>query len=182
MDSAAREALQRISARPKIAPQTLHTILADTVGVVSWLRGRMVERDIFEEPTARGKQESKPPYRIAYMSAADREVEALTYWFDELCGYTPPGLYRVLGVPRGVRNDDLAPVDRMATGLILWLRHNTAPSDMWSHSRWGLWTVRNDHFNTFPGLAATFFSRPLYDDTAVDEVLGRAVAEQEALF
>lgn len=121
----------------------------------------------------RGENGSKsaPPMRLSYMQAADREVEALCYWARSFNLITrSEGLWVQGNVVRGVCGDDLRIVDSIAAHLaekLRIIRYEAVAND----SRYGVWTVRRQHFGNWPELAAFMATVPEETSLPVEDVL-----------
>lgn len=161
-----RERLERV-ARVEAQCPDVGELVAQVPDVVGWLRDRMVGRpQLGEGGRPSGKAQSKPPFRIAFMAAADREVAALGYWCDQMNIHTSCHMWRWPdGRVRGVVGDDLSGVfdlvnqftqvltsgfvegtDRVARPMV--------PDNVLSDPKFGLWTVRSQHYRLWPELAA----------------------------
>lgn len=135
-------------------------VIADVPEVVAWLRSQMTAtgKGLDDAPTSGGKPGSKPPFRIAFMNAADREVATLAYWADEFGIRVPRGLWRVRGATAGVFASNVQAVDRLASEVAAAVRAFGDPDGIYDHPRWGVWVVRSQHFANWPALASVFAS------------------------
>lgn len=161
-----RERLERAAKVEAQCPDAVE-LVNQIPDVVRWLRAHMVGRPMLGDGgRPAGKAQSRPPFRIAYMSAADREVAALGYWCDRVGVHTSHHLWRWPdGRVRGVVGDDLSGVFDLVDQFTQVLLHGfvedtdrvarpVVPKDVLSDPLWGLWTVRSQHFNVWPELAA----------------------------
>ena len=143
------EKLRQIATQA-VTPHNIATLVADTPDVVRWLRDRMKSGP---EKGENGQQ-SAPPMKLSYMQAADREVEALCYWALSFNLITrTEGLWVQGNVVRGVCGDDLRIVDAISSQLsekLRIIRYDAVAND----SRYGVWTVRRQHYANWPELAA----------------------------
>lgn len=147
-----REKLQAKTMKPK-PPPNVRTLVEQTPDVVAFLRSQMTARPKMVEGVRSGKQESRPPFRIAAMSAADREVAVLAKWFQYFGGRIIwPMLWdQNTGKVAGLVNSDLTPVVAMS----VWFgkaADGYTPVGMLDD----LWSTRCTHYSAFPDLAAMF--------------------------
>ena len=133
-----------------VTPHDVATLVADTPDVVRWLRDRMKSGP---EKGENGQQ-SAPPMKLSYMQAADREVEVLCYWAQSFgLLHRSDGLWVRDNVVRGVCGDDIRLVDEIALKLASKLTHIRYAA-VAEDSRYGVWTVRKQHYANWPELAA----------------------------
>lgn len=177
-----RERLERVARVEAQCPSAVE-LVSQVPDVVRWLRAHMVGRPTLGEGgRPAGKAQSKPPFRIAYMSAADREVAALGYWCDRVGVHTSHHLWRWPdGRVRGVVGDDLSGVFDLVDQFTQVLLHGfvggtdrvarpVVPEGVLSDPVHGLWTVRSQHFNVWPELAA-FLQTAEQENVVEEEVL-----------
>ncbi|AYR03228.1 hypothetical protein SEA_OCTOBIEN14_84 [Gordonia phage Octobien14] len=174
MDEDVAEKLRRVATREKLRPDAAE--LADQIpDVVGWLRARMTMRGQAsdDEVTSHAKPGSKPPFRLAYMSAADREVAALAYWCAHYGIYPSSPMWRVDGQVAGVFPDHLDCVSEMAKSLSEAIRGRPLAEGIYTDPEFGLWAVRSSHYAVWPELATIF----------EPELVAKALPEtQESLF
>lgn len=147
--------------------------------VVDWFREQMVtgshpggEEDI----KSSAGPSSRPPFRVAAMAAADREVAALAYWCQVVGLPLTEPLYLVHNVPMGVSGTDpTGPVGWMADDLAKHIAKHGAPDGIYTDPQYGLWAIRSSHYGIWPELGAMFTVEPDVPDT-------EEVEEQESLF
>ena len=151
--------------------------------VVAWLRAQMTAKP---KPTEsggpKGGSKSRPPFRVAFMDAADREVAALLHWAEAYgVSLAPVRVYRVNGQAIGVMpgegsTDGLATIAERLIGTGRLSEDDSVLTD----SRYGLWSVRSNHYSIWPELAGMFLADRLDDEDI--ELAAEAAQEQEALF
>ncbi len=156
--------------RPNVAE-----LIAEVPDVVRWLRSQMVSTPKPSEDggSTGGAPGSKPPFRMAFMAAADREVAALAWWCD-LVGIKPSyhqGFWVENGQIKGVSGDDLKGVEELAGRLAMKVGSSSLDQvSLASDETYGFWTIRSQHYANWPELAgylATEFPEepePLIDD------------------
>lgn len=169
-----RERLERV-ARVEAQCPDVGELVAQVPDVVGWLRDRMVGRpQLGEGGRPSGKAQSKPPFRIAFMAAADREVAALAHWCSAVGVETTCHMWRWPdGRVRGVAPNDLSGVFDLVDKFTRYLASDGVPEGVLSDPKFGLWTVRSQHYRLWPELAA-------FLQTAETEVA--AEVEEEVLF
>lgn len=147
----AKASVGKINAPP---PYTLVRQVPDTV---AWLRGEMTSRHgSSDTPPSHGRAGPKAPFRVAYMAAADREFEVLAYWANHY-NLTPTyPVWVVNGKVKGVAQGDLRAVQELSDKLCNVLLRASPADGLLSDPRWGLWTVRKNHYGQYPQLAAIF--------------------------
>ncbi|QGH75816.1 hypothetical protein L3Y25_gp087 [Gordonia phage Syleon] len=175
MDEDVAEKLRRAATREKLRPDAAD--LADQIpDVVGWLRARMTMRSQSvddEAGSSSSKPGSKPPFRLAYMSAADREVAALAYWCAHYGIYPSAPMWRVDGQVAGVFPDHMGCINEMATALTAAIRSGPLAEGIYTDPEFGLWAVRSSHYAVWPELATIF----------EPELVAKALPEtQESLF
>lgn len=151
-----------------------HTLASQIPDAVYWLRAQMTARPLPDDNDGGGgssKPKSKPPFRMAFMNAADREIAALAHWCSGFGLPIPSGLYRVNGTVRGVFTEDhLDAVWEMASTLAGVLRWASFEDELLTDDTFGLWTVRSQHYGLWPQLAAIFESTTTFAaEEAADE-------------
>lgn len=148
-----RERLQA-KARRDVRKPDLYTLVDEVPDVVAWLRGQMTASPTPGEDEGGGgevKKESKPPFRIAYMDAADREFSALAHWAG-MYGVRPGRAWW----GRGICADGSTDVRGVADGFKRILGRVSLPDDIMTHPQYGMWTVRCTSYSAWPQLAAIF--------------------------
>lgn len=161
-------------AQNKAAAPNVADLIDGTPDAVRWLRGQMTARNKPEEGgRSAGKPQSKPPFRIACMEAADREVTVLFKWAREY-GITDPRFpvkWGKRGKVIGVTGGDLRAVDWCARELIAALAERGVVDGMADD----VWRTRLNHYQVWPDLAAFFESEDEIDQTPIE-------VEEEGLF
>ena len=127
---------------------------------VHWFRAQMTARPTLEDGDSRpsGKPGSKPPFRIAFMSAADREVAAMAYWAEQYGITVDLPLWRDQdGTVLGVFPDYIDDVvwDLSAT-LCATIERSFVVDGFFDHPKYGMWMIRSQHYGLWPRLAAIF--------------------------
>lgn len=147
--------LLRARAESSPPPPPARTLVAQTPEVVGWLREAMTGRSTVDgDSRVGGKPGSRPPFRVAYMSAADKEVEVLGYWCAMFGFRVSSRAWRVNGVVRGVASDDVSVVDELV-GLLLPVL-GVVPDGFLNDPRFGVWATRKSHYSIWPELAGLF--------------------------
>lgn len=134
-------------------------LVEQTPDAVYWLRAQMTARPTLDDGDARpsGKPGSKPPFRVAFMSAADREVAALAHWAEQYGVQVSTPLWRDgVGAARGVFPDYLDAVWELSEKLSAAIRHSFIVDGLLDHPQYGIWLVRRQHYANWPALAAIF--------------------------
>lgn len=148
-------------------------LVVEVPEVVLWLRAQMTARPRIDgggKPS--GKPQSKPPFRIAYMAAADREVAALAFWCSQVGVHSSYPLWRKPdGTVAGVVGDDLRAVNNLVTRMLRVLEDKGTPDGMLDDPRYGLWTVRSAHYREWPELAGIFAAETSQPQEDVQEGL-----------
>ncbi|QNJ57121.1 hypothetical protein L3Y21_gp080 [Gordonia phage Rabbitrun] len=172
------EKLTRLAAQNSRRPDAVE-LIRQVPYVIAWLRESMVtgshpggEEDI----KSTSGPSSRPPFRVAFMSAADREAAALVHWCYE-CGVEVRNpLYMVAGSIRGVSpRDPASPVMVMAEELADAIARWGAPEGIYTDPEFGLWAIRSAHYGIWPELGSLFTKEPDVPDPDVE-------VEPEGLF
>ncbi|AXQ64446.1 hypothetical protein L3Y19_gp077 [Gordonia phage Neville] len=172
------EKLQRLAAQNSRRPDAVQ-LIQQIPYVVAWFRESMVsgshpggEEDI----KSSAGPSSRPPFRVAFMSAADREVAALVHWCHE-CGVSARGpVYMVAGSIRGVSpRDPSSPIRQMAEELSDAVSRWGEPEGIYTDPEFGLWSIRSAHYGIWPELGSLFAGEPDVPDPDDD-------VEPEGLF
>lgn len=149
----------------------LPAMLHDTVDSVEWLRSQMtatIKPGEDEDQVSTGHAfGSKPPFRVAYMDAADREAAVLGRWMDSQALTIAYPVYRVQGVVTGLLGGDTRVVRYMADKLSAWLTCMDPYSVRALEDE--LWSVRSQHFANWPQLAAFLTPVPAGSVPPVEE-------------
>lgn len=148
----------KAKAAQSVSRPNLDDLIVEIPDVVRWLRAAMVSTTRSDEGGGGGKaQGSKPPFTVACMYAADREVAALAYWCEDygIVPTTSDGLFVRYGSVVGVCGDNLDGVEELCYRLIFAIRSATTErlNHMATDPVHGLWAVRSQNYANWPELA-----------------------------
>lgn len=163
-------------AKQKIERPNVADLIVEIPDVVRWLRSAMTAIGKSDDSGgSSGAAGSRPPFRIAAMNAADREVAALAHWCEDY-GIVPAssdGLAVRYGAVVGVCGDDLGGVEEMCLRLSNVVQGESEDRllHMASEPRFGLWSVRQQHYVTWPDLAGFMATEDRPDEPVVEDAL-----------
>lgn len=163
---------------PAVVVPDIMELIEQTVDVVFWLRGQMTAQSMRgdEEGKPAGKPGSKPPFRVAFMSAADREVQALAHWAKLLGNIEPVSpAYRNHGRIAGTFSDSFEVVHELAECLGNWVAGmDEVPDEVLHDERLGIWRIRSLHYMLWPDLAKIFVTKappmPEREDRVIEPI------------
>lgn len=163
-------------AKQKIERPNLADLIVEIPDVVRWLRSAMTAIGKSDDSGgSSGAAGSKPPFRIAAMHAADREVAALAHWCEDY-GIVPSssaGLAVRYGAVVGVCGDDFGGVEEMCLRLSAAVQGESEARllHMATEPRFGLWSVRQQHYVTWPDLAGFMATEDGPDEPVMEDAL-----------